>query len=222
MPNHFSHITTSLLGKKTIDECSLTSIRQLCADYPWLGSAQLLLVKKLKLVHDPAWEDAYEKASLFYPSTQWLNYLLEPEKHSIEKSANQSTPNTKVVDHKELTFEPFHTIDYFASQGIQFKLDDQPTDKFGQQLKSFTEWIKVMKKLPLAEIGKTVDPREEQKVQQLASHSLTQGEVVTEAMADIWIKQGNHAKAREVINKLSLLDPSKSAYFAAKLKELKS
>ena len=67
-----------------------------------------------------------------------------------------------------------------------------------------------------------MDPREEQKVQQLASHSLTQGEVVTEAMADIWIKQGNHAKAREVINKLSLLDPSKSAYFAAKLNELKS
>ena len=217
MANHFSYITTSLLGKTTIEECSLTSIRQLCADYPWLGSAQLLLVKKLKLAHDPAWEDAYEKASLYYPSISWLNYLLEPEKHSIEFTEKLPTSSFKEIDNKELTFEPFHTIDYFASQGIQFKLEEQPTDKFGQQLKSFTEWIKVMKKLPLAEIGKTVDPREEQKVQQLASYSLAQGDVVTEAMADIWIKQGNHAKAREVIHKLSLLDPSKSAYFAAKL-----
>lgn len=221
MSNHFSHITTSLLGKKSIEECSITSIRQLCADYPWLASAHLLLVKKLKIAHDPAWEEAYEKAALFYPSLHWLNFLLEPEKHTVEGTETHATHNIKPIEKEQLAFEPFHTIDYFASQGIQFKLEDQPTDKFGQQLKSFTEWIKVMKKLPMAEIGKTVDPREEKKVQQMASHSLNQDEVVTEAMADIWIKQGNLIKAREIIDKLSLLDPSKSAYFAAKLNELK-
>jgi hypothetical protein len=43
---------------------------------------------------------------------------------------------------------------------------------------------------------------------------------VTEAMADIWIKQGNINKAKEVLHKLSLLDPSKSAYFANRIKEL--
>lgn len=221
MSNHFTHITTSLLGKKSIDECTLTSIRQLCADYPWLASAHLLLAKKLKLAQDPAWEVAYEKASLYYPSSLWLNYLLEPEKHTVASADIQSVININPAEKEPLNFEPFHTIDYFASQGIQFKLEDQPTDKFGQQLKSFTEWIKVMKKLPLAEIGKTVDPREEKKVQQLASYSLNQDEVVTEAMADIWIKQGNLSKAREIIGKLSLLDPSKSAYFAAKLNESK-
>ncbi|HAL94519.1 MAG TPA: hypothetical protein DCP55_00755, partial [Chitinophagaceae bacterium] len=120
----------------------------------------------------------------------------------------------------DLLFEPYHTIDYFASQGIQFKAEEKPTDKFGQQLKSFTEWIKEMKKLPLSEIGKTVNPLEEKKVQQLASHSLSQDDVITEAMADIWIKQGNINKAKEVLHKLSLLDPSKSAYFADRIKEL--
>jgi hypothetical protein len=77
-----------------------------------------------------------------------------------------------------------------------------------------------MKRLPLAEIGKSVDPKEERKVEQMAGHSLATEEVVTEAMAAVWIKQGNIAKAKEVYHKLSLLEPSKSAYFASKISEL--
>lgn len=119
-----------------------------------------------------------------------------------------------------LVFEPFHTIDYFASQGIQYKPEELPTDKFGQQLKSFTEWIKAMKRLPLSEMGKSIDPTEEKKVEQLAGNSLQQNEVLTEAMAAIWIKQGNIAKAKEIYSKLSLLEPSKSTYFASRIDEL--
>ncbi|MEI2737601.1 MAG: hypothetical protein V9F01_02315 [Chitinophagaceae bacterium] len=121
----------------------------------------------------------------------------------------------------ELTFEPFHTVDYFASQGIKFKEEEKPKDKFGQQLKSFTDWLKTMKRLPVSEITQTVEVNSEQKVEQLAEHSLEEREVVTEAMAEVWEKQGNTAKAIEVYNKLSLLDPSKSPYFAAKIEDLK-
>lgn len=121
----------------------------------------------------------------------------------------------------ELTFEPFHTVDYFASQGIKFKEEEKPKDKFGQQLKSFTDWLKTMKRLPVSEITKAVEVNSEQKVEQLAEHSLKDREVVTEAMAEVWEKQGNAAKAIEVYNKLSLLDPSKSPYFAAKIEDLK-
>jgi hypothetical protein len=44
---------------------------------------------------------------------------------------------------------------------------------------------------------------------------------VTEAMAEVWEKQGNTIKALELYEKLSLLDPSKSSYFAAKIEHLK-
>jgi hypothetical protein len=77
-----------------------------------------------------------------------------------------------------------------------------------------------MKRLPLTELGKSVDPKEERKVEQIAGQSLTSEEVVTEAMAEVWIKQGNTTKAKEVYHKLSLLEPSKSAYFASKISEL--
>jgi hypothetical protein len=40
-------------------------------------------------------------------------------------------------------------------------------------------------------------------------------------MAEVWVKQGNTSKAIEVYNKLSLLNPSKRAYFATKIENLK-
>lgn len=121
----------------------------------------------------------------------------------------------------ELSFEPYHTVDYFASQGIKFKEEEKPLDKFGLQLKSFTAWLKTMKRLPATEIAAAVDGISEQKVEQLAEHSLQQREIVTEAMAEVWEKQGNYPKAIEIYSKLSLLEPSKSPYFAAKIESLK-
>jgi hypothetical protein len=122
----------------------------------------------------------------------------------------------------ELTFQPYHTVDYFASQGIKFIPEEKPVDRFGRQLKSFTEWLKTMKRLPQSEMPKITDIASEKKVEQMAEHSIDQGEVITETMAEVWIKQGNKEKAIETYNKLSLLNPDKSAYFASLAEQLKN
>jgi hypothetical protein len=120
-----------------------------------------------------------------------------------------------------ITFEPFHTVDYFASQGIKLSQEDAGKDKFGKQLKSFTEWLRTMKRLPATEAVPSLDSPSERKVTTLAEHSVDRADVVTEAMAEVWIKQGNLAKAIDVYNELSLLNPSKNAYFATKIQNLK-
>ena len=129
-------------------------------------------------------------------------------------------PITTTV-YPELTFEPLHTIDYFASQGIRFKEEEKPKDKFGQQLKSFTDWLKTLKRLPVSETEQVVEGNTEEKVDLLAEHSIQNREVITEAMAEVWEKQGNLSKAVEIYHKLSLLEPAKSPYFAAKIEGLK-
>jgi hypothetical protein len=121
----------------------------------------------------------------------------------------------------ELSFEPYHTVDYFASQGVKVKDEEKPKDRFSVQLKSFTEWLKTMKRIPPAEMTTVTTATEEKKVEQMAERSISDREVVTEAMAEVWEKQGNHEKAREIYRKLSLLDPPKSSYFAAKIELLK-
>jgi hypothetical protein len=112
-------------------------------------------------------------------------------------------------------------VDYFASQGIKFREEERPTDEFGKQLKSFTDWLKTLKRLPATELTKNISQQSEQKVEQLAGQSITDREVLTEAMAEVWEKQGNTLKAIQIYSKLSLLEPAKSAYFAAKIEELK-
>ena len=121
----------------------------------------------------------------------------------------------------DLVFEPYHTVDYFASQGIRINEEERPTDQFGKQLKSFTDWLKTLKRLPATELTKDIPPQSENKVEQLAGQSITDREVLTEAMAEVWEKQGNTLKATEIYRKLSLLEPAKSAYFAAKIEGLK-
>jgi hypothetical protein len=121
----------------------------------------------------------------------------------------------------ELTFEPYHTVDYFASQGVKFVPEEKPADRFGRQLKSFTEWLKTMKRLPQMEAAKISDTSVDEKVQQLADHSINEDEIVTETMAEVWLKQGNKEKAIETYNKLSLLNPGKSVYFASLIEQLK-
>ena len=148
------------------------------------------------------------------------------ESGSIEEEGLPNPPQFKFepidTTKAELTFEPYHTIDYFASQGIQAKEEDKPRNQFERQLKSFTEWLKVMKRLPPTEMAADVNPLEEKKVEKMAEVSINDREVVTETMAEVWEKQGNVVKATEIYRKLSLLNPSKSSYFAAKIEQLKN
>lgn len=121
----------------------------------------------------------------------------------------------------ELAFTPYHTIDYFAAQGIKLGDDQQGADRFGTQLKSFTAWLKQMKRLPGATAKGNISITEEKSIEQMAAQSLQGENADTEAMAQVWAKQGNAKKAIDIYKKLSLQIPAKSAYFAAKIDHLK-
>jgi hypothetical protein len=57
--------------------------------------------------------------------------------------------------------------------------------------------------------------------QSMAENRTAQSEILTETMAEIFARQGKTGKAGELYQKLSLLNPAKSAYFAAKIENLK-
>ncbi len=150
--------------------------------------------------------------------------------NNIENEAPLHIPfniSKEPVTEDSITFEPLHTSDYFASVGIKFSEEAKPVDRLGQQMKSFTEWLKTMKKIhadQFAETGsapQSAAQTNEQHIQQLAEASNRDGEVLTEAMADVLVQQGRVTKAVEVLEKLSLLNPGKITYFAAKINQLK-
>jgi hypothetical protein len=159
-------------------------------------------------------EPSTEQPAVFSPEQT-------PAAQPIAEVAETTAPEKTASPEKPaILFEPYHTVDYFASQGIKLSQQEATNDTLGRQLKSFTEWLKTMKRLP--DVTATpVDAAGERNVEHLAAHSLNTPDVVTESMAEVWLKQGEIRKAVDVYNKLSLRDPSKSAYFAAKIEAIK-
>jgi hypothetical protein len=149
----------------------------------------------------------------------------QPEQEPVAAQVAGFTPATQegktTVDLGEPVFESYHTIDYFASQGIKL-LQEELKDKLGKQLKSFTDWLRSMKRIGPPETNTSLDDVTNQSIQRIAEHSIEEKEVLTEAMAEVWAKQGNNDKAIRVYEKLSLLNPAKSPYFAGRIEQLKA
>jgi hypothetical protein len=143
---------------------------------------------------------------------------ISPAENKIPVTDNVNSPDT-------MLFTPLHTSDYFASVGIKLSDEVNASDRLGKQLKSFTQWLKTMKKIDSRNESslpeETGTDNYSNTIQSLAEKSNKEDEVITEAMADVLVQQGRIAKAVEVLKKLSLLNPSKSTYFAAKIDQLK-
>ena len=135
---------------------------------------------------------------------------------------NNFIENENTIKEDEIiAFEPLHTVDYFASQGIKINEELLKNDKLGSQMKSFTAWLKSMKKLHPGKLEEQ-SLATEKLIQTSADESNINTEILTEAMAEVLIKQDKREKAIEMFSKLSLINPSKSAYFAARIESIKS
>jgi hypothetical protein len=132
----------------------------------------------------------------------------------------QSSFNAKNAD--SIVFTPYHMVDYFASQGIKLILEDNPPDQFGKQLKSFTDWLKVMKRLPAKPSSEKEDEKINEQIRHFAAHSIEERDILTESMAEVLAKQGMYENAIALFQKLSLIYPPKSAYFASRIEQLKA
>jgi hypothetical protein len=156
------------------------------------------------------------------PAQEVVEPAVTAELPANNAPANDNAGVSEEVKQKEEApiFEPLFASDYFASQGIKITDEQQPTDRMGKQLKSFTEWLKTMKKVHDTKQA-TGEASVDITVQNLAEKSNKEEEVLTEAMAEVFLQQGKTNKAKEIYEKLSLLNPSKSAYFAAKLEQIK-
>jgi hypothetical protein len=161
--------------------------------------------------------DAEGKEMITVQETATEKTIYQPEGNLLKEKEEEPG----VTGQEDLVLESYHTIDYFASQGIRLQLEELTKDKLGQQLKSFTEWLRSMKRLPQSSAETNIDDVTQQSIRKIAEHSIEEKEVVTEAMAEVWLKQGNKEKATEIYDKLSLLNPDKSHYFAAKIEHLK-
>ncbi|HRH60588.1 MAG TPA: hypothetical protein PL045_08465 [Chitinophagaceae bacterium] len=159
----------------------------------------------------------------------------EPYENALEESSFQNEKMSSMLQHHaaalsqpsdanaelEITATPYHTIDYFASQGIKLEALVKGNDQLTSKVKRFTEWLKDMKRISPTPHDLGTDEETQHLVEEIAEHSNEAKEILTEAMAEVLHKQGKAQKAVELYQKLSFLNPAKSAYFAAKIQQIK-
>jgi hypothetical protein len=240
-------IFEKLFNRNFTDEGNAAFLEKIAAGHPFFTPAQFYLLQKTDAAAT-GYDKLAARTSLLFNDPLWLNFQLaqtgadiavdlqgiesktEPIATATENTmAEESTkpqqeepalPKTQGLSTEAMLFEPMHMVDYFASQGIKLSEEAQTADKLGKQLKSFTEWLKTMKKVHTGSTEAQGDPTD-RKIQSLAEKSNADEEVLTESMAEVFARQGKRERAVDVYQKLSLLNPSKSAYFAAKIESLK-
>ena len=229
---HSSNTDIKAINTEYPHEDKLAAITE---EHPYYSLAQFRLLLSHKKNQHKNFEKQVSVASLFFTNQRWfkwqLSYQTNIKKGTDDKVALVSLardpgkplePETAPANQNEelITFEPLYTIDYFASQGIKISEETLTLDKLGTQLKSFTEWLKSMKKIHPDKLPDG-DAQTDKTIQEIAESSNTNINVVTEAMAEVLLTQGKIEQAIDIYNKLSLNNPSGRAYFTAKINSLK-
>jgi hypothetical protein len=227
-------------GHASLEDIETETLEKHALDHPYAPSMQFLLAKKYQMIASPLLEAQLCKATAYFPSGLHLHCLMNqeaskevnaPADAKLNSLLDQQVAqfNEKVDASDVLDFEKEITTrlqkDYFAAQGIELDLSKLPQDKFTQQLRSFTAWLKVIKNKDGSDLTEQIAAMgadQEQMIAQIAEKANVQDDILTESMAEIWEKQGNLKKAIATLEKLSFIFPEKSVYFASRIEQLKN
>jgi hypothetical protein len=222
-------------GHGSLESIETADLEKWVETHPYSASLQFLLAKKYALVGSPLFQEQVQKTTSYFPTALHLHQILqEQEEDTIAAPLDDKVTNLisaqfaqfkEPIETIELAYEAEIAIaakaDYFAAQGIEIDLSKVPQDKFTQQLRSFTAWLKVLKQKEGIPVMEEMAEENEKEIAAIAEKANTTADVITEAMAEIWLKQGNKRKAIDIYSKLSFIFPEKSVYFASRIEQLK-
>jgi len=227
----------NLFNKNPRDNGNWAFLQDVANEFPYFGPAHYFLLKETG-TGNTSYHSISSKTALHFNNAFLLNLQIHQERVPVKTEIKidihenlikkAETPETLLTrkhvqqekEKEELLFEPLFTSDYFAAQGIKLSEEVAPNDQLGKQLKSFTAWLKTMKKVHGNKPPESASV--DIQVEKMAEKSNQDTEIITEAMAEIYLKQGKIDKAEAIFQKLSLQNPSKSVYFADKIEQLKA
>ena len=166
--------------------------------------------------NENTWE--YDEEQSNFSSTENEMASVENKEEITQHQPLILTENNP-VETLQIPIEPYHTVDYFASQGIKTLLDNQ-NDDLGKKVRSFTAWLKTMKSLQPVQGNDSIEDDDEE-IDNGNGDQVKTEIIATEAMAEVYLKQGLAHKAIEVYAKLSLQNPANSHIFATKIIQIK-
>jgi hypothetical protein len=211
MNNNIDHIVKKIFQAESLEQVSLKQLNELIETYPSFNFAHYMLSKKMQMKSIPGFEKETQKTALYFTNQFWLQWLLDQKNDALPEITN--TIGNYAADEK-----------FSRGNQISNEIKDIPVadkkilpKKKQDDVLTFGAYYKIDE----SESESDYDSARNTLIENFATHSLEQKEVITETMAEVLVKQGKKERAVELYHKLSLLNPSKSAYFAAKIDQLK-
>jgi hypothetical protein len=141
-----------------------------------------------------------------------------------------------------------YLLEYEIGGNTIYNLEEETGDKF-DEARSFSDWLSVLKSSPIAAQKKQEAETKQVSKKDLLIESFLQGgrkkkiepvsegagvgtediaaksleekdDLITETLANIYIKQKNFIKARDIFERLRLKYPEKSVYFARRIEQI--
>ena len=238
-------VTELIQHPEKLDRDTLYELRSLLALYPCYQSARLLMLQNLFLLHDPTFDEELRRAAIYITDRRVLFNMIEAAHYQLQKSEpkheeqkpkeEQHSRTISLIDNflesipkeeapKEKKRKPTPAdaaVDYVAYL-LDTEGEDAPEEvpeMRGQNLiDSFINSDKrkfVLSEEPIYTPEMETEPAEPENVR-----NQPEEEYFTETLARIYIKQGRFLKALEIIKRLNLQVPKKSAYFADQIRFL--
>jgi tetratricopeptide (TPR) repeat protein len=179
------------------DRNRLEKLKKLIEKYPYFQAGWMLYLKSLKEASDPDYGTALKKAALLIPDRKQLYRYLHPKTEAYSNNIyfNQTGENP-------------------AGQDEEQHLDKSATGILIEKFLSTSPGAIKMEKM-------NHEKREEEGENEIVSKSSKENdEMITETLANIYVKQKKYDKALEAFKKLCLKYPKKNIYFANRMKEI--
>jgi hypothetical protein len=229
--NHFAAVTEEVSAVETTPAAEVITA-QPSADSP-------VSVADFEAATEPATLAPHLPPPPFIPATAENIPAPANESEAVQESAGpiKIFPLSDRVEETELIFQPLFTDDYFAYKRLKNPEEaDDLNEQGAAEMKSFTSWLRQMKDNFVGKTSKDWyhqqlhriyeeedEPEVSETVEKMAMDSIVfNNDIVSETLAEIWVRQHQYANAIKIYQKLSLLNPDKNAYFAQKILDLKS
>ena len=223
-----------------LDKETLHGLRELVAQYPYYQTARLLFLKNLFLLHDPLFGEELRKAALFLPDRRVIFSMVEGGNYTIQPTPLQrdEPPAASSADRTESLIDDFlrtaadesqptarrkltaadATTDYAA---FLLQMDDAEPAAEAAPGRSDTLINDFIENKPeRIQLQDNPEFTPEIPAESEGTEETAEEGYLTMTLAKIYIRQQRYEKALEIMRKVSLNNPKKSAYFADQIRFL--